>query len=117
MGFTAPLLRHLLFGMPPMPGCISMALELAAYGFVVGLLHGKLGKGIKGIYVSLICAMAAGRLVWGAAQMVIMGLNGSSFPFSAFVAGAVTSAIPGILLQLVLIPLLVGALDKAKIKA
>lgn len=116
VGFTAPLLRHLLFGMPPMPGCISMALELAAYGFVVGLLHGKLGKGIKGIYVSLICAMAAGRLVWGAAQMVIMGLNGSSFPFSAFVAGAVTSAIPGIVLQLVLLPILVRALDKAGVK-
>jgi len=116
VGFTAPLLRHLLFGMPPMPGCISMALELAAYGFVVGLLHGKLGKGIKGIYVSLICAMAAGRLVWGAAQMVIMGLNGGSFPFSAFVAGAVTSAIPGIVLQLVLLPILVRALDKAGVK-
>ena len=116
VGFTAPLLRHLLFGMPPMPGCISMALELATYGFVVGLLHGKLGKGIKGIYVSLICAMAAGRLVWGAAQMVIMGLNGGSFPFSAFVAGAVTSAIPGIALQLVLLPILVRALDKAGVK-
>ena len=116
VGFTAPLLRHLLFGMPPMPGCISMALELAAYGFVVGLLHGKLGKGIKGIYVSLICAMAAGRLVWGAAQMLIMGLNGGSFPFSAFVAGAVTSAIPGIVLQLVLLPILVRALDKAGVK-
>ena len=117
VGFTAPLLRHLLFGMPPMPGCISMALELATYGFVVGLLHRKLGKGVKGIYVSLICAMAAGRLVWGIAQMAIMGLNGGSFPFSAFVAGAFTSAIPGIVLQLVLLPILVRALEKAGVKA
>ena len=116
VGFTAPLLRHLLFGMPPMPGCISMALELATYGFVVGLLHRKLGKGVKGIYVSLICAMAAGRLVWGIAQMAIMGLNGGSFPFSAFVAGAFTSAIPGIVLQLVLLPILVRALEKAGVK-
>ena len=117
VGFTAPLLRHLLFGMPPMPGCISMAFELATYGFVVGLLHRKLGKGVKGIYVSLICAMAAGRLVWGIAQMAIMGLNGGSFPFSAFVAGAFTSAIPGIVLQLVLLPILVRALEKAGVKA
>ena len=117
VGFTAPLLRHLLFGMPPMPGCISMAFELATYGLVVGLLHKKMGKSMKGVYVSLICAMVAGRLVWGVAQMAIMGLNGGSFPFSAFVAGAFTSAIPGIVLQLVLIPVLVRALDKAGVKA
>ena len=115
VGFTAPLLRHMIFSMPPMPGCISMAFELAAYGLVVGLLYKRLGKGLKGIYVSLLCAMVAGRLVWGAAQMVIMGLNGGQFPLSAFVAGAVTSAIPGIVLQLVLLPVLVKALEKAKV--
>ncbi len=115
VGFTAPLLRHVLFSMPPAPGCYSMALELAVYGLVVGLLYKRLGKGVKSIYFSLICAMVAGRVVWGLAQVVILGLG--SFPFSAFVAGALTSAIPGIVLQLVFIPLLVGALDKAKIKA
>ena len=115
VGFTAPLLRHVLFSMPPAPGCYSMAFELAVYGLVVGLLYKRLGKGVRSIYISLICAMVAGRVVWGVAQVAILGL--SSFPFSVFVAGAVTSAIPGILLQLVLIPLLVGALDKAKIKA
>ena len=116
VGFTAPLLRFAIFSMPPMPGCISMAFELATYGLVVGLLHKKMGKSMKGVYVSLICAMVAGRLVWGVAQMAIMGLNGGSFPFSAFVAGAFTSAIPGIVLQLVLIPVLVRALDKAGVK-
>ena len=115
VGFTAPLLRHLIFSMPPMPGCISMAFELATYGLIVGMLHKRLGKGLKGIYGSLLCAMVAGRLVWGAAQMVIMGLNGGNFPMSAFVAGAVTSAIPGIVLQLVLLPVLVKALEKAKV--
>lgn len=115
VGFTAPLLRHLIFSMPPAPGCYSMAFELAVYGLVVGLLYKRLGKGVKSIYVSLICAMVAGRAVWGVAQIAILGLG--SFPFSAFVAGALTSAIPGILLQLVLIPLLVRALDKAKIRA
>ena len=117
VGFCAPLLRFAIFSMPPMPGCISMAFELAAYGLVVGLLYKRLGKDVKSIYVSLLCAMVAGRVVWGVAQMAIMGLNGGSFPLSAFVAGALTGAIPGIVLQLVLIPLLVRALDKAKIKA
>ena len=61
--------------------------------------------------------MVLGRLVWGAVQMLIMGLNGGSFPLSAFVAGAVTAAIPGIVLQLVLVPILVRALEKASVKA
>ena len=117
VGFTAPILRNAIFSMPPAPGCYSMAFELATYGLVVGLLYKKFGKSMKGVYASLLCAMVAGRLVWGAAQMVIMGLNGGSFPFSAFVAGAFTSAIPGIVLQLVLVPMLVRALDKAGVKA
>ena len=117
VGLTAPLLRHLIFSMPPMPGCISMAFELAAYGLVVGLLYKRLGRNVKNVYISLLSAMVLGRLVWGAVQMLIMGLNGGSFPLSAFVAGAVTSAIPGIVLQLVLVPILVRALEKASVKA
>ena len=117
VGFTAPLLRHLIFSMPPMPGCISMALELAVYGLITGVLYRKLSKGTRNLYISLLCAMVAGRLVWGAAQMVILGLNGGSFPLSAFVAGAVTSAVPGIVLQLVLVPAVVRALEKARLKA
>ena len=117
VGFTAPLLRHLIFSMPPMPGCISMAFELAAYGLVTGLLYKRLGRGMKNLYISLMCAMVLGRVVWGIAQMTIMGMNGGSFPLSAFVAGAVTSAIPGIVLQLVLVPLLVRALEKARVKS
>ena len=83
----------------------------------MGLLYKRLGKSMKSLYISLLSAMVLGRLVWGAAQMLIMGLNGGSFPLSAFVAGAVTSAIPGIVLQLVLVPLLVRALEKARVKA
>ncbi len=117
VGACAPLLRHVLFTMPPMPGCISMAFELATYGLLVGVLYRKLGKSTRGIYLSLLCAMVGGRLVWGAAQMVILGLSGGSFPFSVFLAGAVGTALPGIALQLVLLPVLVRALDKSGVKA
>ncbi len=114
VGFAAPLLRFAVFSMPPMPGCISMAFELATYGLVAGLLYRRLAKwGMKGIYCSLICAMVTGRLVWGAAQLAILGLSGSGFPLSAFVAGALTGAIPGIVLQLAAVPVLVRALEKS----
>ncbi len=116
VGFTAPLLRHVLFTMPRMPACIGMAFELAAYGLIVGVLYRRLGKDLRGIYLSLICAMVGGRLVWGAAQLVIFGLQGTVFPLSAFVSGAVATAVPGIVLQLVLVPVLVRALDKSGVR-
>ena len=43
---------------------------------------------------------------------VFMGLDPAKFGFAAFWAGAVTTAIPGIIVQLVLIPVLVLALDR-----
>ena len=57
--------------------------------------------------------MIAGRLVWGAARVVLAGLSNSSFTWAMFLAGAVTNAIPGIVLHLVLIPVLVIAMERA----
>ena len=113
VGIVAPLLRSVTFGMPPMfPVAICMAFELATYGAVSGALYQKLPKKKASIYVALLVAMVVGRLVWGAAQFVCMGLNPAAFGFAAFWAGAITSAIPGIIVQIILIPLLVMALEK-----
>ena len=115
LGFAAPLLRSVLFGMPPMyPIAIAMAFELAAYGLVSGVLWHKVKHTVPMMYASLVTAMVAGRLVWGAVRFVLAGLTGSSFPFSAFLSGALLTAVPGILAQLILIPLIVNALTKAK---
>lgn len=114
VGFVAPLLRSLTLGMPPLfPTAVCMAFELAAYGFVAGLMHRYFPKKKPYIYCSLIIAMIVGRLVWGAAMLVCMGINGTSFTFAAFIAGAFTNALPGIIVQLILIPVLVMILDKA----
>ena len=116
IGLIAPLLRSVLFGMPPMfPVAISMAFELAAYGLVSGVLWRKVKHTIPMMYASLVTAMVAGRLVWGAVRFVLAGLTGSSFPFSAFLSGALLTAVPGIVAQLVLIPLILVALQKAKV--
>ena len=115
VGLIAPVLRSMIFGMPPMyPTAISMAFELAAYGAISGLLYAKLPKTKASVYISLVTAMIVGRLVWGAARFVFAGLDITAFGLQAFWAGAVTSAIPGIILQLVLIPILVLALDKQR---
>ena len=117
VGLVAPIFRSFTMGMPPMfPVAVCMAFELAAYGFVSGWLHNKLPKKRGSVYTSLLSAMVIGRLVWGLAMFVCMGLDASKFGFSAFFAGAVLNAVPGILLQLVLIPILVITLEKIVLK-
>ena len=115
VGACAPLMRHLWLGMPPLVTALGMTFELFTYGLVVGLTYRILPKKLSGIYISLLCAMVCGRVVWGCAMMVIMGISGSAFTWSAFLAGALLNAIPGIAVQLVLIPLLVRSLHKAQI--
>lgn len=113
VGLIAPVLRSLLFGMPPMfPVAICMAFELATYGAISGLLYSKLPHTKVSIYTSLLSAMVSGRLVWGIARFLCAGLNVSAFGLSAFWAGAITTAIPGIIVQILLIPVIVMALEK-----
>lgn len=114
VGFVSPLLRFAVFGMPPLfPIGAAMAFELATYGAIAGLLYRLLPRKVPYLYVSLLSAMLAGRAVWGLVRFAIAGLQATSFPLSAFWAGAVVNAIPGIVLQIVLIPPLVLALRRA----
>ena len=121
VGFLAPLLRSVMFGMPPMfPTALAMAFELAVYGGVAGILYKKLphdgsngGQSTKNLYRALITAMVCGRLVWGAVRFVFAGLSATKFSLEAFMAGAIFNAVPGIILQLILVPVLVSALKRA----
>ena len=113
VGFIAPLLRSFTLGMPPMfPTAFCMAFELAAYGFVAGWLYNKLSKKKINVYVSLLIAMVIGRIVWGGVMFACMGFDVTAFGLSAFLASAVLNAVPGIVLQIVLIPVVVIALEK-----
>ena len=114
VGFIAPLLRSVIFGMPVMvPGAVAMAFELAVYGLISGILYRLLPKKKWSIYVTLIVAMLAGRVIWGIARLIIAGLSGNSFTWALFLAGAFTNAIPGIILHIILIPVIVMVLERA----
>lgn len=116
VGVTAPLLRSFILGMPPLfPTAISMAFELATYGLLAGLLYRVLPKKKTNIYVSLVLSMVIGRLVWGMVQFCLMGFDLEKFPLSVFWSGAVVNALPGIIIQLVLIPALIIILEKSRI--
>ncbi len=114
VGFVVPLFRSVLTGMPEMmPTAVGMAFELAAYGLFSGYLYQKLPKKPVNIYVTLIGAMAAGRVVWGVVSILLYGVQGSVFSWSLFLGGALLNAIPGIVIQLILIPIIVVILEKA----
>ena len=116
IGFIAPLLRYMLFGMPPiLPTGIAMAFELAIYGLTSGLFYKLLPKKIPYIYVSLVGSMLIGRVVWGIARFVISFLTKDQFGMAIFWAQAFINALPGIVLHIVLIPVIVMALQKSRL--
>lgn len=117
MAFILPLLRAVTFGMPPLyPNAAAMAFELATYAFVAGFLYEKSRwQCIRALYRCLLTAMVAGRVVWGIAEVVLLGMAGNTFTFEAFIGGALLNAIPGIILQLILIPAIMVALDRTKL--
>lgn len=117
IGFILPVMRSMLFGMPPLyPTAVSMSFELAAYGFIIGFLYShSRWQCVKSLYRCMIIAMLSGRIIWGIAQALLLGLGDNGFTVHAFVSGAFLNAIPGIILQLILIPSIMVLLNRAKL--
>ena len=116
-GVLAPLLSSLITGMPPIAFLPSMLCELAVYGFVSGLLmrYVKTGKLLADLYLSLVGAMLLGRLVLGLLNAVLF--RAGEYSIALWTTSAFVTALPGIVIQLAVIPVLVFALKKAKLIA
>ncbi len=120
-GAFSPILRSMILTMPPMfPTAISMAFELAAYGFFSGIcckiLKNKTEmKDLPSICLSLVISMISGRIVWGIVTAILMGIQGNTYTFGAFFTTAFIQGFPGMICHLIIVPLLVVALKKAKI--
>ncbi len=111
VGAITPLLSALVTGMPPIfPTAVAMMFELATYGIVCGALYPR-----RNIYVALVSGMLAGRVVSGVANAVFMGVAGKAYTFSAFIAGAFVTALPGIIIQVIALPILVKLLERTKL--
>lgn len=118
-GLVTPFVAHLFNGMPPLyPTAISMACELAAYGFVSGMVYRAINAKLPTLHqlvrvlIALVVAMLAGRVVMAVANVVLLSVKGNSYTFSAFISGAFVTALPGIIVQLIVIPLIVSAMSK-----
>lgn len=117
IGLVLPVTRSLMFGRPFLfPDAVAMSVELMVYGLVVGLIYQLLKKkNLLSVYISLLSAMITGRLVWGIARFLMLGIRKTDFSANAFLAGAFLNAIPGMLLQLILIPAVMLTLQKTKL--
>ena len=114
-GILAPLLSSLITSMPPMAMLPSMICELAVYGLVAGILIRviKTRYNIANLYLSLLGAMLIGRVVSGALNSLIF--RAGEYSLQLWLTGAFVTALPGIAIQLVLLPVLVLALQKARL--
>ncbi len=119
VGAVTPLTRFLIFGRPPIyPTGVCMAFELAAYGFLSGFIYKLLVKkganDLLSIYIALVGAMLGGRLIWGVSRALCGVISQSTFTWKMFITAGFVTAVPGILIQLFLIPAIVMVLNKVK---
>lgn len=117
VGILTPFLSSVLTGMPPMAVLPGMICELAVYGFVTGLLIGRVrtGKNVLNLYICLVSAMLCGRLVSGVMNGLIF--RAGDYSLQVFATAAFVTGLPGIAIQLVVIPALIIALEKAHLLA
>lgn len=113
-GLMGPLLSSVLTGMPGPAYLPPMMVECATYGLVSGLVlkYVHTRKTYGDLYIALICAMIAGRVVAGVAKALIFT---PGLALSAWVASSFVTALPGIVIQLVFLPTVVQALMKARV--
>lgn len=117
LAFLSPILRSLIFGAPLLfPRAFTMAFELLAYALSFGILYKLLPKKMPSLYISLVSAMLFGRVVGGVVKTILFatGAMGKWSP-ALFISGYFTETIPGVIIQLLVIPPLIIALRRSKI--
>lgn len=114
VGFILPFLRSVIFSIPSLyPNAVWMSVELATYGFLIGFLYNSfLKKQVWWLYCCMVITMIAGRIVWGITKACLLGFRGETFAFGGFIAGGFIDAIPGIIIQLVLIPIIILTIQR-----
>ena len=113
VGLLAPGLSAMLTGMPPSYAVPLMSLELPMYGLVAGLCYFRMKMNI---YISLIIAMLFGRIMFGLGLFLLGMFMELPYDAATFFStgGAILTGLPGLAVQLVLIPPIVAAVKRQK---
>jgi riboflavin transporter FmnP len=107
VGLLCPILSFLLTGMPPPYAVPLMSMELPVYGVSIGILI----RWIKLPILSLLISMILGRLAFGLGLFILGQFLSLPYKLEAFVKVSVIAGLPGIAIQLILIPLLMEAVQ------
>ena len=116
LGIAAPIVSFLLMGMPPLPRLPFMVGELMAYGFFSGLFYSYFKEKSWGLLVSLVLSMICGRGVYGIMLIIATNLLQMNVGGFAAMLTATSTGIPGMIIQVIFIPLLVYALESKGVK-
>lgn len=114
-GIAGSFLSSVLTQMPPMAFLPSMMIELAVYGLVTGIMmkHIHTRKIYVDLYISLITGMLLGRIVAGVVNALIFQVG--EYSIAIWVTTYFVTALPGIIMQLILVPTIILALERAKL--
>ena len=115
VGVLSPLVSSLLTAMPALARLPFMMIELAVYGLVSGLMYNtfKFNKKKMGTYISLLTAMLCGRIVYAISLFVAVNLMGIQCGGPVAAVTATVSGVPGIIIQVLIIPPVVYALERS----
>ena len=115
-GLVGPVLSSVITGMPGTAMLVSMVPELMAYGLITGLLMGKVktGKVLADLYICLGAAMLLGRVVAGIAKALLY-MGGEGYSLGLWISAHFVTAAPGIVCHLVVIPILISTLMRARL--
>ena len=113
-GVIGPLLSSVITGMPPAAMLPSMMVECACYGCITGLMMRfvRTGKQLPDLYISMVTAMVVGRIIAGLAKSLVFAPGTAPF---AWVTTSLVTGIPGIAIQLVLMPAVIAAMTRARL--
>ena len=109
VGFISPLLSFLTTGMPPVPTLYFMLIELSIYGVAAGILFRKFKLNV---YISLIGSMIIGRIVYGISIFLLINVFGAQLPKGISVIGAIVAGVPGLIIQIIIIPAIVYIIER-----
>lgn len=116
-GIIGPVLSHLLGGMPPLPMLVRMVPELCVYGLVGGITmkYIRTGRAAADAYISLVITMIAGRIVGGIATAIFYTVTSGVYSIALWATSYFVEGLPGIVAHLILVPVLVLTLQKARL--
>lgn len=118
IGFLLPLTRSFIFGMPVFyPNAIAMSFEIAALGFFAGFFYVKKSKYkcIFELYKSIIASILISRMFYILMMLILMSFLQNKIAVVAIITRAFIACIPGVIIELTLIPIILLALQKTKI--